>query len=194
MQHGPVVPARLCTLFSSADALIESLAENEQRFRDALSALRGREEWGLKVFCHEETLRCTSCSGDAQVKALDAAAATASPGQAFVVRKRRDARLAEVASARINEVMDEILDALGSVATDIRLRSLLSGAATGRREAMVMNAALLVDITASIALVATTEELVSRLCEEGLVVELTGPWPPYSFCDDDSAVPSEEAR
>lgn len=200
MQHGPVVPARLCTLFSSADALIGSLAENEQRFRDALSLLKGREEWGLKVFCHEETLRSMAGSIDPQVKALDAAAATASPGQAFVLRKKRDGRLAEVVSARIEEVLDEVLDAIASVAADTCLRPLLSEPATGRREAMVMNAALLVDVAASSALGTTTEELVSRFCTEGFVVELTGPWPPYSFCDDDAArdgadeSPAEEAR
>ena len=52
MQHGPVFPARLCTLFTSATALTNSLAENEQRFHEALSLLRGRQEWGLKMFCY----------------------------------------------------------------------------------------------------------------------------------------------
>lgn len=201
MRHGPVVPARLCTLFSSADALIGSLAENEQRFRDALSLLKGREEWGLKVFCHEETLRSIVGSSDPQVKVLEAAATTASPGRAFVLRKKRDGCLAEVVSARIEEVLDEVLDTLASVAADTCLRPLLSEPATGRREAMVMNAALLVDVAAASALGTTTEELVSRFCTEGFVVELTGPWPPYSFCDDDDAArdgadesPSQEAR
>lgn len=201
MQHGPVVPARLCTLFSSADALIESLAENEQRFRDVLSLLKGREEWGLKVFCHEETLRSIAGTNDPQVKALEAAAATASPGQAFVLRKKRDGRLAEVVSARIEEVLDEVLDAIASIAANTCLRPLLSEPATGRRDAMVMNAALLVDVAASSTLGTMAEELVSHFCREGFVVELTGPWPPYSFCDDDDAArdgadesPSDEER
>src|SRR5215510_7383951 len=42
MRHGPVVPARLCTLFSSTGALANALAEQAQRIRNALGRLDGR--------------------------------------------------------------------------------------------------------------------------------------------------------
>ncbi len=189
MQHGPVVPARLCTLFSTPEALVSLLAENEQRFRDTLCLLDGREEWGLKVFCHEATLRSVAGAGDAKVRALEEAAAAASLGQAFVLRKQRDHRLAEVASTRTEAVLDEMLDGLAPFAADICLRPLLSEAAAGRREPMVLNAALLVDIAATAALGSAAEELASRFRSEGFAVQLTGPWPPYSFCEEGDGEP-----
>jgi hypothetical protein len=183
MRHGPVVPARICTLFSSADALAGALAENARRFEDALRRLDGRQEWGLKLFCDEERLRAAIGSSDPRARALDAAARAASEGQAYVLRKQRDGHVAAVAADRIEEVTGEVLDALAADA-DARLRAPLAAAATGRREAMVLNAALLVDQASVAALHAAADELASRLRDEGFALELTGPWPPYSFCDD----------
>ncbi|HUU01270.1 MAG TPA: GvpL/GvpF family gas vesicle protein [Myxococcota bacterium] len=187
MQHGPVVPARLCTLFSSAHALTSLLAQKEQRFQETLSWLKGRQEWGFKVFGNEVGLRSLLGSSDPDVQAIEAAAATGSAGQAYVLRKKRDRRLDEVVSTRIDEVVDEVLDALDSLAVESRLRPLLSEAATGRSEVMVLNAALLVDLAVCPGLRTETAELASRFGAEGFAFELTGPWPPYSFCDDDDA-------
>jgi len=86
---------------------------------------------------------------DTQVLALDAAAAKASPGQAFVLQKKRDAHLAEVAAARIDAMADEAVEALEHDAADTRLRPLLSEEATGSGEPMVLNVAVLVDIAAT---------------------------------------------
>jgi hypothetical protein len=187
MQHGPVVPARLCTLFSSAHALTSLLAQNEERFLDTLSWVEGRQEWSFKVFCDEVVLRSALGSSDPDVQVLEARAAKASPGQAYVLRKKRDRYLAEGACARIDEIVEEVIDDLASTAVECRVRPLLSEAATGKSAAMVLNAALLVDLAVCSQLRNEAARLASRLGKEGFAFELTGPWPPYSFCDDDDA-------
>lgn len=183
MQYGPVIPAPLCALFSSARAVTGLLARNEQRFQEKLSWLAGRQEWGLKVFCNEDRLRSTISSSQPELQALEAAAAGGSPGQAYVLRKKRAGRLSEVVSSRIDEVVEEALDVFSSLAVGIRLRPLLSEASSGRREPMVLNAALLVEIEACPRLRAAVGELGPPLGAEGFALHMTGPWPPYSFCD-----------
>lgn len=195
MQREPVIPARLCTLFSSASAVADALAHSAQRFHDALRLIQGRQEWSCKLFCDEARLRAVIGAGDPGVRALDDAARTASQGQAYVLRKQRDARLAEVAAARVDAVVDDVVDTLvdtlaeaGVLARDpefagVRLRELLPEAATGRPEPMALNAALLVDVDRTGALRASIDALRARLAGEGFALELTGPWPPYSFCD-----------
>ena len=187
MRHGPVVPARLCTLFSDTDSLRLSLAENEERFLAALERVQAREEWGIKVYCDESRLRAVVGLDDTQVLALDAAAAKASPGQAFVLQKKRDAHLAEVAAARIDAMADEAVEALEHDAADTRLRPLLSEEATGSGEPMVLNVAVLVDIAAHEAFRASLSRLSERFRAEGFSFEASGPWPPYSFCDGGEA-------
>jgi gas vesicle protein GvpL/GvpF len=186
LQHGPVVPARLCTLFSTTDALTTLLAQHAQQLQDRLRWLEGRQEWGLKIFCHEDRLRSAITTNDPDVQALESAALTASPGQAYVLRKQRDGYVADIATTRIEEVVDEVLESLAGVAVELRLRSLRSVAATGRRETMVVNAALLVDTAACAALHTAAGELTALLGPEGFDLELTGPWPSFSFCGDDN--------
>ena len=183
MRQGPVVPARLCTLFNNTESLRLSLAENEARFLAALDRVRAREEWGIKVYRDDSRLRAVVGLDDAQVLALDAAVAKASPGQAFILRKKRDARLAEAALARTDAMADEALETLESDAADLRLRPLLSEEASGRPEPMVLNVAALVDITAREVLRTTLSRLSEHFEAEGFSFEASGPWPPYSFCD-----------
>lgn len=191
MRHGPVIPARLCTLFSSAGALAGSLGERTAQLDETLRWLDGRQEWGVKVYCDEARLHLLVGSSDPQALALEAAAAAASAGQAYVLRKQRDARVAEVVAARVDAILDEVWDTLGAAAVDIRLRPTLTEAATGRREAMVLSAALLVEYYAERELHAVVAELAAKLGPEGIAVELSGPWPPYAFCEDDSPTGEE---
>jgi hypothetical protein len=187
MRHGPVVPAPLCTLFSSASALAAALAERAQRFRDALRLLDGRQEWSCKLFYDEARLRAVTGANDPGVRALESAAVTASPGKAYVLRKQRDARLAEVVELRIDAVVEDIVAEVDPEIADVRFRALLAEAATGRPEPMALNAAVLVDVERTSALHATVGALSVRLGDEGFALELTGPWPPYSFCDGSPA-------
>jgi hypothetical protein len=184
MRHGPIVPARLCTLFSNAEALKRSLADNEGRFLAALERIQGREEWGLKAFCDEHRLR-VAAADDQDLRTLDAAIALSDPGHAFVLRKKREARLAELTSLRLDELVDEVLGAVEQVADDVSLRPVLPASATGRNEPMALNAAALVSVSTREAFQATIAELSVRYQEDGLVMEMSGPWPPYSFCDDE---------
>jgi hypothetical protein len=190
LEHTAVIPAPICTLFSGGEAVRDSLAANRERFRALLSSLEGRREWGLKIYCR--TGRGGSfpdllAAGDPELRALDDALAAASPGQAYVLRKQRARRLDRLTSDRIDQVVDEALHAVERVAADTRLRRLPSPPALDPARTMVLNAAFLVDVAAAGELEAIGARLASRLAPEGFAFELTGPWPPYSFCDDEAA-------
>jgi len=192
MRYGVVAPARLCTLFSSALALRQSLAANEGRFLAALERMRVRKEWGVKALCAESRIRAQVGEGDAKVQSLNAALATAAPGYAFVLRKQRDARLAEIAEARIFDISDEAGAALERETVDLRLLRLLppSEPAEENGEIVVLNLAALVDEAARETFHSVVAQLAERFREEGFRFELTGPWPPYNFCSQDDDNPA----
>lgn len=191
MRSGPIIPARLCTLFTSERALADALSGRAPEFRDALELLDGRQEWGCKLFYDEARVRALA-AGHPGVAALASAAATANPGHAYVLRRQRDARLAEVAAARVDAAVSEVLGEIEPEIADVRFRALLAEAATGRPEPMALNAALLIDVERADALHAAAGALSSRLCSEGFTLELTGPWPPYSFCAGDPVADAGE--
>ncbi len=193
MRSGAVIPAQLCTLFSHADAVRQSLAANAEQFLDTLGRLDGRQEWGVKIFVDETKV----CVTNAKLQALEASAQTASPGYAFVLTKQCDALRAALCSARIDEIVDDIVGLLDNLPLEVRFKAILPAAATGRSETMILNAAVLVSDEGHKSLMSELDQLAATLQSDGVEFELSGPWPPYSFCgeeddeDEDSTDPVE---
>ena len=184
-RHGPVIPARMCTLFSDFSAVETSLIKSEDWFRNLLQIFRGRHEWGLKVFCDQKILHAQVAADDFDASSLDKAAKSASPGQAYVLTRKRDARVAEASDVWIDDAIDEIVGAVESSAFDFRSRPLLGEDVTGRNDTMVFNLSVLVDEAAQDTFRAAVDDLSSRFSAYGFGLELTGPWPPYGFCNQE---------
>src|SRR5688572_13053911 len=145
MQAGPVIPARLCTLFSGHEAVRKLLEDGEDEFIALLDRLTGAEEWGLKVFCDMATLRTAMAVRGAATGVLaDDDGVAVSPGQAYVLARRRDADLSGLVARRIDEILDLVLDAVEPLALESSVKPLLPGAATTRPERMLLNLAVLV--------------------------------------------------
>lgn len=185
MASGPVVPARLCTLFKDTGAVLRSLTDNHPRLSSMLGRLRHRSEWGLKVYCDEARLRETLGNSDPEMCALAEAALTASPGRMYLLTKKREARRLEITRARIEEAVDEILGALETLPIALRQKAALSGDVTGHSEPMVLNLAALVGDQELFAYHAEVQVLATALSADGFVFETSGPWPAYSFSDED---------
>jgi hypothetical protein len=168
--HVPVIPMRLATLYRDHDSLVAMLAERHQDFTDALGRVTGRTEWGVKVYAaHREPE--PAVPGDT--------AAADRPGAAYLRRRRneldasRNAQRAALASA------DEIHTALGGLAVAAGTRAPQAPQLTGQSDPMILNAVYLVDDAASGAFAEAVQRVASQ--HELVSVELTGPWPPYSF-------------
>jgi hypothetical protein len=75
-------------------------------------------------------------------------------------------------------------DALAAHAVDSAELRLFSSDESGRPERMVFNGAFLLDDLALPAFRAALSALHAAGREDGLTLELKGPWPPYNFCPD----------
>jgi len=191
MRLGAVVPARLCTLFSHAEALAAALAEGRERLGAALERVRGREEWGVKVYCDETLLGSRVGAEDGEALALAAALAEASPGQAFLLRKKRQARLAKIAGERLGDLLDETLGALEGELDDVPFELLPApptGPATAAPGPLVLNLAALVAAARRTAFHSAVEKVSERFADDGLHFAVSGPWPPYSFAAGSGAL------
>jgi hypothetical protein len=63
----------------------------------------------------------------------------------------------------------------------LRIRT-LPGELTGRSEEMVFNAAFLLPSASQASWSAIVESVRQEVSGKGLLLELSGPWPPYHFC------------
>jgi hypothetical protein len=172
-----VVPLPMATLYLDATRARQAVIDDAHRFVTALERVEGRREWGVKVHLRH----------DGRAKAGDggeAARARPESGRAYLdqVRGRRHAREnREEAALRIAERVEA---GLRDVAVATRRLRLHGAEVTGERHRQVLNAAYLVETGRERHLRDRIEALVREPdLGDGVRIELTGPWVPYSFVE-----------
>lgn len=186
----PVIPVKFGTIYLSAARVSQALQRHYQEFRAFLTFIRDKEEWGVKVFASgapEHTLPDAS----ELTRELDRKLATATPGEAYFLRKKRQSLLRQHVLHRLDDLSQQIYRQVLSWCLEGRRNTLLSQRATGRAGEMILNAAFLLAQPEVESFKHEMDGLAARYAGSGLAFEISGPWPPYNFCP---AVVSEEAR
>jgi len=170
---GPVVPMRLATVYSGEAGVRAALADRATDFRGALSRIGTQQEWGVKAYAVPPRAAAPPPEN------APPGPAAAGAGAAYLRRRREQisgheqARQSALAAART------VHAALSRLAAQTRLHPPQAPQLSGNSDQMLLNAAYLLDGRQSGELAA----LVAALAEQhpGVRLELTGPWPPYSF-------------
>jgi len=102
------------------------------------------------------------------------------------------AQLAERVTERAEQVANDVLDETETLATEVRVRPTLSEAASGVAQAMVLNAALLVDLESERGMGEAVEDMARELEVQGFELVLSGPWPPFTFSEPEDVVDDGE--
>ncbi len=173
-QQGPVVPMRLATVYSGDARIAAMLTERRTDFRSALRRISGRMEWGVKAYA------------DRQPEASDNSTVTAGasrPGGgagAAYLQRRRNHLTAQKNARRETLASAEMIHAeLSRYAAETRVHTPQEPQLTGIKAPMILNAAYLLDSARGEDFAAAVAALADQ--HPGLRLELTGPWPPYSF-------------
>lgn len=189
-RHEPVVPMRLATIFHGDGSVADMLTQQREGFAAALHQVTARKEWGVKVYAAPPgNAPAAQAAGSASESGRTVPDAAASPGAAYLRRRQKalsadnDARRATLASA------DAIHATLGRLATAVQLRPPQAPQLSGQAARMALNAAYLVDEDRSEDFAAAAGSLAQQ--HPAVSIELTGPWPPYSFV---TVEPPEVAR
>jgi hypothetical protein len=167
LAHTTVIPLRLCTIYRDEAAVRTMLVAEQGALTEALDRLEGHTEWGVKAFCDRAAV---------QASARPAADAEQGEGEAYLARRRAEARARELVAATV-DAAHERLTALARVAlaNPLQRREL-----TGRDDDMALNGVYLVADERAAELEAVVERCAAE-APPGLTFELTGPWPPYNF-------------
>jgi hypothetical protein len=159
------------------------LSERATDFRAALGRIRSRKEWGVKAYA----ARRTALAGRAGPAGQEAPGA----GAAYLRRRRdelsaaRNARRDAVASA------EAVHAALSRLAAETRLHPPQAPQLTGNTAPMILNAAYLLDEQRDGDFAAAVAHLAEQHAD--IRLQLTGPWPPYSFAGDETGLPDGAA-
>ncbi|MFC5235055.1 GvpL/GvpF family gas vesicle protein [Pseudonocardia zijingensis] len=163
-QAGPVAPVRLATVYLDDDRVRGLLTERRAAFTAALDRVRGRVEWGVKGFAEPSATQPVPEPTDG-----------AGPGASYLARRLAERKRAESGLEAAHAAADAAHQALAAAALASRRYPPQDPRLSGRSEEMVLNAAYLVEDEEAL------RQAVEEQTRDGLRLELTGPWAPYSF-------------
>jgi Gas vesicle synthesis protein GvpL/GvpF len=174
-EHAPVIPMQLATVYMGDASVQALLTARVADFRAALGRTSGRQEWGVKAYAAGPA----GPGAGPEPPAGQPGSPAAGSGAAYLRRRRtelaaqQDARRDALASAEI------VHGELARLATDIRLHPPQAAQLSGTAAQMLLNAAYLLDDERGSDFAAAVAELAEQ--HPRVRIELTGPWPPYSF-------------
>lgn len=169
MDGGTVLPMRFGSIFSDEDSLRSMLKANGRSLVDLLDRLRGQVEFGVTVWAQRT-------GGEVQPSATGATS-----GRDYLRRRKAELQAASAADQADVTLLEGIHAALADQSAQ---SSLLE---TRRADpAVLLSAAYLVPLDAVDSFCLQVEHVQARHADR-CRLELTGPWPPYSFVSLDVA-------
>jgi hypothetical protein len=192
-----VLPMQLFTLFTSDDRALGHVERQRTEIVSVVRRLERKLEWGLRLTFDEQAVRDAVTAGHAPAPAGSskngsrrADAPRQRRGTAYLTQKRDllDVRRVQLEAARSEA--DRLFTVLERDAADARRRTSTEQAAPGSR--LLLDAAFLVPTSRTRTFRAAVKRKTKELGSAGVIVSLTGPWPPYNFISP-SAVPRRTA-
>lgn len=174
-----VLPMQLFTLFTSDERALDYVARERRRIDRILNRLERQLEWGLRLSFDERAAR-QAVEGRHRTRRARGAASIES-GAAYLARKRELLDVTRVQLAGARRAAERLYRGMARQATEARRRRSTEELAPGSR--LLLDAAFLVPARRGTAFRAEVRRQVKELSGSGLVVSLTGPWPPYNFID-----------
>jgi len=174
-----LVPMAFGTVYLDERRVRGLLRERAVELRALLGRLRGKQEWGLKVFRDTARLLEAADATSPELRQLAAEAAAAGPGRAYLLGKRRERVRATEAARLAGEALDDIGERLAALSDEAQ--SDPDALDPSSRMPLALKAAFLVAAERAAAFRAAAEELRDTYEPRGLSLELSGPWAPYSF-------------
>jgi len=177
----PLLPTRLATVYSSDESMAAALGPRREELLAALRRVGGRVEWGVKAYAAAEA----EPDDRVPAQAADAGDAAGGRGAGLAYLKRRRAQLSSRADAWQSALAAAraVHAHLASHAVLTRLHPPQSPQLSGSQRPMMLNAAYLLDANDGTGFAARVAAAADTHPE--LELDLTGPWPPYSFTADD---------
>ena len=180
MRHSPVLPARFGTIFSSLEGLERLLEMHHSTIRRFPDEVAEKEEWSVKGLIDKEKATEELFS---EMRAADAERLTSlSPGARYFQEKRIQSAADKELNTWLKKICKGIGNDLSRYASDFCERKVLSREATGLDADMILNWAFLIQKNLVGDFRAQVDQVNENHKQKGLTLEVTGPWPPYSFC------------
>ncbi|WP_405774391.1 GvpL/GvpF family gas vesicle protein [Streptomyces sp. NBC_00859] len=170
-----VLPMRLATVYLDDTRVQSMLQERQQDFAELLSWLEGHVELGVKVYADPQQTSAVGAGADAP----DPAAVAESPGRAYLQRRRAQKRSHQDAYRAAGSLAADAAGRANALARARVVHRPQQGELAGSAGENVANEAYLVPADRVEEFCRSMAGLADDV--DGVRIEITGPWAPYSF-------------
>jgi hypothetical protein len=177
------VPLRFGTIYLEREGIETMLSEKARELEEIIEHLRGREEWGVNVYCDRAALLSSITMVSPVLREMVERAQQAPPGQSYLLQKKIDALRVDEARTAVNGIVDQIEEKLKEQSEDARRLRILKVETTEHGE-LKAKFAFLISRKDFEAFREAAEHLAREHQTAGIRLELTGPWPVYNFVQD----------
>ncbi|MDN7672544.1 GvpL/GvpF family gas vesicle protein [Burkholderia oklahomensis] len=176
MRYSPVFPAQFGTLFSSADRVVALMQSCHPRIGRVLDHVDGKTEWAVKGWLDRPA---ATDSQAASIRAGEPEPAARSAGAGYLRERQLQARAGQNLRRWLERSLPLVSARLQRQAVETCSRPWRASDAPNE---IVANWAFLVRNRDVPAFRRQMEAINAEFATQGLRFDLSGPWPPYSFC------------
>jgi len=180
-----VIPLRFGTIYIDRKSIGRMLEDRTAQLSSMMERLRGREEWGVSIYCDRAKLIDTRVSNNSAIRPLLDRIGSARPGRSYLLSKQVDALKVKATREEISTAllqMKKVLDAASeqSISTPQPERD------RAEQPQLIAQLSFLVETRRFGRFRASAERLAETYLPSGFSIELVGPLPPYSFVAETS--------
>lgn len=176
-----IIPMKFLTIFTSEERVKNVISENYEQIIHNFNKIKDREELSFKIYCDEKKYK-EKVMGE-EIRIFEDSLIGKPKGAAFFLKKKFDGELDDKIQNRICSMANSLTDAISSLAVDRKTNKLLAKEITGISTPMILNCAFLVENDNQDLFMTKIDELKADYENCGFTIELSGPWPPFSFCE-----------
>lgn len=181
MQNTTIVPFKFGTILKDEAAALQMLRDDEEKFKQLLVKFSGRAEWGLKIYADTQEFTQHIAQTEPQFKDLEAQREKLSRGAAYLFDRKVEEQLKDTVVARLARSTEAIFQELAKDAYEAKLNKTLPQKLTGKKKEMILNTVYLIERARVARFCRKGKRLRESYASLGLELEVSGPWPPYSF-------------
>ena len=181
MAVNAVVPFNFGTIYTAKVSLIEFIQKYHNEIIKSLLYVENKEEWSVKVYCDKKDIVANMSRLSEKVAAIDEEINSATPGKAYILGKKKNDIIDKEIIVIYNSYSKLIFSAFNELSEEFKLNTLLGSEVSGRSDDMILNATFFIKKENIDNFFVVSDIMLSEYDNIGLDIELTGPWPPYSF-------------
>lgn len=181
MQVETVIPFNFGTIYKSEESLRQFVSQYANKFRESLKHLENREEWSVKVFCDRKKIIENIGTLSLNISDIDQQIKNSAPGKAYILGKKKKEIIETEIKVIYNTISKRIFTALNELCEEYRFNVILSSEMSEKNEDMILNVAFFIKKENIDDFIKCSDKLTHEYADIGIILEITGPWPPYTF-------------